>query len=199
MAAKILTPPGVLLHPKLFKAALAYKGKPGDPLYFSTDIWFDKAAVESDAYREMIEAEDDAIRTKWGGKALKSIREGKEPFATKFRTDMAKKGLPDWVAGFMTNVRTKFDPAKPHFNPMVLDRATNPITDPAALYNGVRARISVSPGDGYDGKDGKGVTFYLGNVQKLGDGPRIEKAPTAGEMDALPPEAIADEMADMLG
>lgn len=195
--AKILTPPGVLMHPKLFKPALAYKAKPGDDLYFSTGILFTAEALKTQEWQTMLDAIEEAAVEEWGNKAYRKFVADGGKLITKIRTDCAKKGYPDHFVAWLSNVRTKFDPAKPQFVPQIIGANKAPITDPAEIYNGVRARISISAG-AYEGSDGKGVTFYLGNVQKIGNAPRMESAPTADEFGELAPEETADDLAAML-
>jgi hypothetical protein len=48
-----------------------------------------------------------------------------------------------------------------------------PITDPDEVYPGCRVRVSLVP-FAYEAQGNKGVSFMLGNVQKLSDGPRLD-------------------------
>jgi hypothetical protein len=47
------------------------------------------------------------------------------------------------------------------------------ITDPDELYPGCKVRASLIP-FAYDVNGNRGVSFLLGNIQKLGDGPRLD-------------------------
>jgi Enterobacter phage Enc34, ssDNA-binding protein len=48
-----------------------------------------------------------------------------------------------------------------------------PITDSAEIYPGCKVRASLTP-FAYEVQGNRGVSFLLGNVQKLGDGPRLD-------------------------
>lgn len=69
------------------------------------------------------------------------------------------------------------------------DNKPAPIVDPKEIYAGARVRASVKA-FGYDTAGNKGVTFSLQNLQKLGDGKRLDGRKAAqDEFDALDTEA----------
>ena len=93
-----------------------------------------------------------------------------------------------------------FGPGKTFINvsskrqPGVVDRFAGPdgkprvITDPDEIYSGCRVRASLLP-FAYDTQGNKGVSFLLGNVQKLGEGPRLDgRLRAEDEFDALEEE-----------
>lgn len=97
-----------------------------------------------------------AIEAKWGNKPppnLKSsLRDG----------DAEHPGEEPYAGHWFLNVRSN-DP------PQIVDERLVPITDPTALTSGDYARVSLGS-FGYEAKGNKGVSFGLGNVQRVRKG-----------------------------
>lgn len=109
---------------------------------------------------EAMKTDPRAIQT-WGGKFLASfktpLRDGDE------ERDTTQD--PSYKGHYFINANTKNKPE-------VVDQELNPIINRADIFNGCFVRASLSPAP-YNVDGNKGIKFYLGNVQKLGEGPRI--------------------------
>jgi hypothetical protein len=97
-----------------------------------------------------------AIEAKWGNKPppnLKSsLRDG----------DIEHPGEEPYAGHYFINVRS-------NDAPQVVDERLAPITDPTGLVSGDFARVSLGS-FGYDAKGNRGVSFGLGNVQRVRKG-----------------------------
>jgi hypothetical protein len=85
--------------------------------------------------------------------------------------------------------------------PAVVDENVDPILDPGEFYPGCYARAKIHAYAWEHKKSGKGVSFGLGNIQKVGDGERLGGRPQTDPKDDFDPVAdrSADRMADMMG
>jgi hypothetical protein len=111
-----------------------------------------------------------AVQT-WGGKFLATFR-------TPLRdgdTDRDTESDPSYKGHWFINANTKNKPD-------LVGPDLNPILDRADIFNGCYVRVSLSPA-AYNVDGNKGIKFYLGNVQKLGEGPRIGGGITRAEDD----------------
>lgn len=118
-----------------------------------------------------------------------ALEVGVEKFGPKFQ-EMVKKGKYNWpfvdnadkvddddnpISGFENaGTHCKF---KTKDKPGIVDADAEPIMDKSEIYDGMRARVSCRP-FAYD-NESKGVAFFLINVQKLDDGPRMSGDPSA--------------------
>lgn len=94
------------------------------------------------------------------------VRPSGEPFGPE------SKGC--WVFTASTNA----DPSRPA--PQVVDAQAQPIMNAAEVYSGMYGRVSFTV-KAYDVAGKKGITFYLGNVQKLADGEPLTSSYSAAE------------------
>lgn len=185
----LITPEGVLSYPKLFRSELPKDAEPGDKKKWSTTILFTQAAVETAEYKALVTEAIKCARDKWGADADQMIRDGQ--LRMPFRKDVAAKGYPAEFVAFMNLSKTD-DSDKNVIPPQIIGRDAKPLTDTREIYPGVRARLSVGV-FAYTRKGNKGVSFGLNNVQKLGDGPRIDNRKSAqDEFGAVEPEPAAD-------
>lgn len=69
--------------------------------------------------------------------------------------------------------------------PGIVDAARQPILDQSEIYSGCYVRVSLDAYP-YNGKEAKGVTFGLGNVQKLADGEPLTGGGRSAEDDFEP-------------
>jgi ssDNA-binding protein len=201
--ASLMTPEnGVLNWPRLFQPALPKNAKPTDKPAYSTTILFTKEDTETAEYKALVAAVVACAKEKWGDRAEAMIREGS--LRLPFRKDVASKGYPADFVSFI-NVRAVADPSKPP--PQVISRSKKPITDPKEIYSGARARVTLGV-YAYDVNGNKGVSFGLRNVQKTGDGKRIDAYTTAdqdfgklddGPLADMPGEGGDPSLASMLG
>ena len=213
MADALITPEGVASYPKVFKSELPKDAKPGDKKAWSVTLLMDKAATQTEEFKAMVQAAFNLLREKCGptvSNQIEWIKEGKDKgrsfvrytFENKngaredgilympFRNDVAAKGYPENFVLFI-NPRKTDDPDKNIRPPEVITRGGVPIKDPREIYPGVRCRVSLGV-FAYDQRGNKGVSFGLNNVQKLGDGPRIDNTKDAkDEFGTLPDETPA--------
>lgn len=172
---------GSYLH--LFKAVLGKNPKPTDKPSFNGVLLFTAAALETPEWKAMQAALIAACRERWGAaKADAMIRE--DSIRLPFRKDVTAKGYP---AEFVRFINVKASEENP---PQVVSRFKGPdgkplpITDRKEIYAGCKLRVSLGvyaygglPGDTYS----PGVAFGLRNVQKIGDGPRLDSRTDAGD------------------
>lgn len=180
LMANIITPVGTLSYPFVFTPRAANEDE--EPKY-STAIIFEEGTDLTALKRVAIAA----AKEKWGDKADGMIRNGK--LRMPFRTDVEEKGYPEGST-FM-NVRTT---RKPGIVSMIPDPNTGrpmPIADESEIYAGVKAKLSLGV-FAYDVKGNKGVSFGLGNIQKVSDGERLDGFSSAASEFEADPDAVAD-------
>ena len=171
---KVITPECTISYPALFEPKLTPSG---DEKY-SACLIFDKDADLS----KLKTAVTSVATDRWGPKAAEQLR--RKQLRAPFR-DGAEKAGDGYGPGKM------FVNASSNRQPGVVDRFAGSdgkprvITDPDEIYPGCRVRASLLP-FAYEVQGNKGVSFLLGNVQKLGDGPRLDGRRRAqDEFDAL--------------
>jgi hypothetical protein len=178
MAEKVITPEALLSYPALFEP----KPSPSGELRYGCSLVFQ----EGDDVSALENAALAAAEERWGAKAKDMLQ--KKQLKWPFR-DGAERDAPGYGPGtrFM-NVSSKQPPG-------VVDRYAGadgkprPITDPRELYPGCKVRASLRPFT-YDTNGSKGVSFALNNLQKLGDGDRIDgRLAAEDEFDAVEPGA----------
>jgi hypothetical protein len=191
-----ITPRAILSYPFLAKPQQDQKGK----MKYSCALVFPKGTDLSGLLADAIEAAEAKF-----GKVMK-VKAGKETkeytmaqalemglLRSPFRTDAEKKGYPE--GSIFINVRTEKRPGVVYAHK---DAATGkPAEVPAdkvedELYPGCFARASVVA-FAYDTEGNKGVSFALNNVQKLGEGERLDSRQAAeDEFTAELGEALDD-------
>lgn len=172
MAKKLLTPQATLSYPHIDEPVPPMNGK-GEPKY-SVALVFPAGADLSMLQAAVLEAATD----KWGTKAAALLKSGglKNPF----RTDGEAKGYGEGSVYF--NARSTEKPGAVY---LWADPATGKamiIPDDLRkkeLYAGAQVRASITA-FAYD-NEGKGVSFGLNNIQKLGNGPRLDGRKAADE------------------
>ncbi len=182
---KVITPKAILSYPHLHEPQ---PGMNGGKAKYSAALVF-PAGTDLKALAEAVAA---AAEAKWPGKAQKMLQSGalKSPF---------RKGEEkEYAAGSVfINVRTE---TKPGVVSAQADPATGkPAAIPAdkirtELYPGCYVRASVTA-FAFDNSGNKGVSFALNNIQKLGDGDRLDgRVAAENEFDvdlSQPPSDIA--------
>lgn len=173
MPKSIITPTATLSYPALFQPKAGLNG--GEPMYSCALVF----APGTDL-TEMKKAALEAIQEKWGAKAAELIRGGK--LRLPFREDAEDKGYPP--GSIFMNVKSKTKPG-------IVGRFAGPDGKPVAIrneeeiYPGCQVRASVRAFT-YDTNGNKGVSFALGNIQKLADGERLDSRKRAeDEFDAF--------------
>jgi hypothetical protein len=173
---KVITPEAVISYPALFTPKPNDKGE----LFFSCALVFEEGTDLS----KMEAAALAAGKAKFGAK----FNRESPAYSWPFRTDVEEKGYPAGSTFF--NCKSKGKPG-------VVDRYADsdgkprPITDAEEVYAGAKVRASVRF-YAFEKNGKKGVAVALNNVQKLGDGPRLDSRMRAeDEFDAEEGEASA--------
>jgi hypothetical protein len=188
---RIVTPTGTCSYPHLFEA---WKGPQGNqpPKYGVTIVFPEgKAALDVPDRRgnTLRKAAMAAGEAKFGSKFAEGVRAGK--IKLPFRDDGE-----EYPTG---HIRLS---ARTDTPPQVVGRQLEPVTaemqkagDPNEVYAGSQVRVSLVA-FGYDNNGNRGVSFALNNVQKVGEGTRIDsrRAPKDDFETALsePPAALDD-------
>lgn len=150
-----------LLEPKV---QLNDDGTPGAPKYSVMLLIPKNTKAGKDTYEKLRAAEAEAKeagKAKWGGvvpKKLKTILHDGD--AEDAPSDKYPEIEGHWYMTVQTTVK---------YPPKVVGRDLQPIMDATEVYSGMYARVSVQP-FAYSAKGNQGISFGLGNVQKLRDG-----------------------------
>ena len=167
MSEKLITPQAILSYPHLFEPQ-AVEG--GDPKY-SAALIFTEEEAGSELFTAMKRAAVATATEKWGEKTKGMIREG--VLRMPFRNDVENKGYDQVDGTVYINVRSK---RMPGIVSSAADPQTGkplPIENEEDIYAGCFVRASIRP-FAYDVSGNKGVSFALNNIQKLGDGERLD-------------------------
>lgn len=172
MSRRVITPAATASYPHLDQAQA---GLNGGKAKYSVSLVF---APGTDL-KPLEAAVIDAASEKWGAKATSMIQS--QAIRLPFRKDAAAKGYPD--GSVFINVRTEQQPQ------CVYGYADSTTGKPAVIsqekikteiYPGAQVRASLTA-FAYDTNGNKGVSFALNNVQKLGEGERIDGQKAATE------------------
>jgi hypothetical protein len=188
----LISPEATASYPALFTPKLPKNAKPTDKPKFSVTLLFTPAAMQTPEFKAMQEAVVRCAVNKWGAKGETMIRE--KALRLPFRTDVESKGHPADYACFINCNTGEATP------PAVVGRDGKPITDQREVYAGCKVRVSLGAyaygGPGTD--QTPGVALGLRNVQKLGDGPRLDNRTTAAQDFGAPlPPLPGTEGADL--
>jgi hypothetical protein len=187
-SGNLITPLAILSYPYFFKPQPPQND--GEKAKYGCTLVFTPEAQKDPRYAAL-KAEAIAVaRKKWGAEADDLIRAGKLKFPF----------LSDDSAGYpagSTFIRPRSDG-----RPGVVGTEIDPVTgklayieNEALIYAGVKGYASVSC-YAYEKKMNKGVTFGLGNFQKIADGERLDGRRAASE-EFEPVEGTSD--ADLSG
>lgn len=180
----VVSPIGTLSYPSLFSPRVD-KDNPNKKPAYETLIGFtpeDQRAPDFEkAFGAMTRLVIEAAKlhlqahgeTATDEAAIKALKDGsiKSPIR---RDNPGKKGFPDGTV-YMSVKRWDAKPG-------ILTVAGQPIIDPAEVYGGVRARVSLST-FWSDHKGNQTVSFGLSNVLKVADGERIGGGGSSAEED----------------
>ena len=179
-ALTVVTPEATASYAYVFEARPSLNPD-GEP-QFSITLVFPKSADLS----KLKAAAKAAVRKRWGDKPPAGLR-------SPFRDGDAEEGK----AGDPTFADSIFISAKSKQRPGVVDQALRPIMDPVQFYSGCKCRASVYA-FAYDKGGNKGVTFFLNNLQKLGEGTRLSgRRPAEADFDAVAGSGASDDGEDM--
>lgn len=159
-SAVMRTPEAVASFLNVFRPHPEQKTKDGRPKYTITLI-FKPKAQKTPAFKAMQKAVDEVIAAKWGDERPKKL---KTPFLTTEDLDKIPAGLEDDDVFIRLTAVNK---------PGIVDHNVQPIMDESELYAGARVLCSVQCFSWVDDKGGKGVSFGLNNIQKVGDGDHL--------------------------
>ena len=167
--AQSLRTPEVMLgqFPCIFE-----KGKPNDAgeTFYEADLLFSPAAQATQEYANLKAAMSAAVQEKWKGSPPAGLRNPFRGAGEKRRQKDNSQYYPDesFAGWLMVHVKSKNEPG-------VVGTAAGPdgkplrISDPSELYAGAKVRCTINP-FAYQVKGNAGVSWWLNNVQKLGDG-----------------------------
>lgn len=174
-AKAVMTPEAILSFPALF-VAREYEGQ---EKFQATFVFPPGSDI-----KELRSAATAVAKEKFGDKLGEMIQQGK------FRNPFLNGKDHGYEDGSIV-VRTS---SKKDSKPGVVDRdGKTVITDPSVMYSGCKVRATIRP-FAYDTKGNKGVSFGLQNVQRLGEGKRLDgRKAVTDEFDAV--EGAIGEMA----
>lgn len=143
--------------------------------YYETDLLFSPEAQKTAEYAAMKKVMAEAANEKWPKDKPSKVRSAFRPAPEKVREKNGEPYYPaDQFAGWeLVRVKTKQKPG-------IVDGQLREITDPSEVYAGALVRCTVNP-NAYSVKGNSGVSFWLNNVQKVGD-----SAPLSGGSRARP-------------
>lgn len=136
---------------------------------------------------------------KWGkdvtGKLLKAKRL-KQPLRTD-EDQIESQGYGDSAGYFTASSRDRIGVVSVYPDPEDPSRPAK-ITDPEEIYPGVRVNVAVRPFAWEHPEGGKGVSFSLEAIQKVGDDDRFDSKIKAQDFFDIDPDALMD-INDALG
>lgn len=173
---RVVTPEVILSYPHLFEPVAGPDG--GEPKYSATFV-----ALEGTDLTALKNAAQTAGVAKFGEKFVEGVRAGKLYWPV--RDDIEEKGYPAGSVFF--SARSKQAPG-------LVSRYVDPATGKATaiteamqvpgnlneLYAGCKVRASVVA-FAFDSHGKKGVSFALNNIQKLGEGDRLDNRRAAAD------------------
>ena len=152
--SRVTTPEFTASFPQLFEAS----GFEGQSPKFSITMLFDK----DEDLSKLKAACDAAVAKKWGNDVPAGIqfpmKDGDGKLDSKGEQRPEYKGKKFAIAK-----------AKQADQPKVVDNELNPILDKTVVYGGCKMRAAVSA-YAWEFAGKRGVSLYLGNVQRTGDG-----------------------------
>lgn len=174
-STRVITGVATLSYPHLDKAQ---PGMNGGKAKYSATLVFAPGADLSALEAAVIAAAEE----KWGAKAKEMLRT--TALKSPFRKDAEAKGYP--AGSVFINCRSE---SQPGTVTRYKDENGKPIAIPqdkikTELYPGAQVRASVTAFP-YDTSGNKGVSFALNNIQKMGEGDRLDNRVAAeNEFDA---------------
>lgn len=185
---KVITPEAIISYPHLFEP----QTPPGaaEPVYSCTLIF-----PEGTDLTDLKAAAAAAAKEKFGDKTKALLQAGK--IRMPLREDGEEKGYP--AGSVFINVKSK---QAPGVVSVFADPTTGKpaaINDPKEIYPGAKVKASIRA-YAYSVNGNSGVAFSLGNLQKVGDGPRIDgRLSAADEFSATErPTADISDLDDLL-
>lgn len=171
---RLTSPIGIVCFPSLWEAKAREEG--GDPKY-STILVFTKRDGKSvkTQLAELKELCQKAAYEKFGQKEVEALeKKGKFRWPWRDGSEYEEYGEP------FTTPHAQFINFSSKDAPGVVDARAKPITDRKEVYAGALGRVTYGVWP-YDTKGNKGVTLFLNNFQKAGDGTKLAGRPDAEE------------------
>jgi hypothetical protein len=158
---RFILPPATGIYVWLFTPQPPMDGSDAAPKYSMTLLW-DKTPENTKGLEPLRTAILEAATQKWGAKATDAIAKGKLKMPLK-DGDQSDNDL--FAGRWVLTCRSQTKPG-------VVDADVQPIIDPNEVYSGATYRVAVTVAP-YDHPVNKGISCYLGNVQKVKDGERL--------------------------
>lgn len=180
--SKVITPEAIISYPHVFEP----QTPPGasEPVYSCALVFLDDVDI-----MEMKAAVMMVAKEKWGDKTKEMIKSQK--IRLPFREDAVDKGYPE--GSTFINVKSKQQPGVVSIYADENGKAAT-INDPKDIYPGAIVRASLRA-YAYSVNGNNGVSFSLGNLQKIKDGPRMDGRLNAADeftTEAKPTADISD-------
>lgn len=169
MAKKLVTPAFRVSFPKVFEAD-SFNG--GPPKFSVAAVWDPSkfTPAEKKQWQAIIDLCDEVSLERF----KKKMGDLPANFKRAIRDGAEKADLAGYGEGMLfANLSSKMKPG-------VIDRNSQPILDADEFYPGCYARATVTAYS-YDQGGGKGVALGLQNLQKLGEGDRLDSRTDASE------------------
>ena len=155
---KVITPEAIISYPNIFEPKANDKGED----FYSCALVFPAGTDLS----KMKAAAKAAGVAKFGAK----FNPDSPSYQWPFRTDVEEKGYPEGATFFNCKTKTKPGVVSRYAG---ADGKPTPITDADEIYAGAKVRASVRF-YAFDTNGNRGVAVALNNIQKLGEGPRLD-------------------------
>lgn len=165
-----------------------YAAEEGKEKKYRVMLVFDKKTAASQEFKELKLACVEAAEAKFGKDARDKIKKGKLTMPWREASDYEEYGAPFSDEGaIMVSFQSREAPG-------IVDRRAKPITDRKDVYSGCMARVTYGVW-AYDTNGNKGVTLFLNNLQKTGEGERLAGRPDAeDDFEALEGGDDGDDM-----
>lgn len=170
-STKVVTPKARASYVTVFKPKADKKGKEK----YSICLVFYPSAETTAFEKAALQAVVAAGRKKFGDKFDAMVKSGKVVLKGGKGASIRNDGMDEKYPGaaFYLNARNENRPA-------VVDANVQPILDPTEFYSGAYCRASVTA-FGYDTEGNQGVSWSLGNIQKIADGEHLDGRSTADQ------------------
>ena len=161
ISTRVVTPVARLSYPALFTPA---KGMDGAEGKYQCELIFEPGEDLS----KLKAAAKEAARTKWGDKIPANLR---SPFR---EGDVDRSEKDGYEGRIFIGARSKDRPG------VVVGGGLEDCVDPREVYGGCYVRASVTA-FAYDRSGNRGIAFALNNIQKLGEGTRLDNRRAASD------------------
>ena len=182
-STRVVTPEMVLSFPRLFVPDSGPDGT-GEERYSACLVAL-APAVATPEWATVKKAALQAAVNKFGEKAIAMVKEGK--LKMPFRDDVEDRGYPEGSVFF--NARSKQKPGvvgrtgvelAGKFVPRPITEEDQQVGGPYEMYSGCKVRASITFYY-FDKAGNKGVAAALNNVQRLGEGDRLDNRKAASD------------------